>query len=77
MPSCGLVLADMGQGLPFRGGVFHGAISISAAQWLCYSKNGDLRQEAPVGRRGLNEVEVDGGGALQACFFAFIGAEER
>jgi 18S rRNA (guanine1575-N7)-methyltransferase len=27
---------DMGQGLPFRPGVFDGAISISALQWLCY-----------------------------------------
>lgn len=26
----------MGQGLPFRPGVFDGAISISALQWLCY-----------------------------------------
>lgn len=28
-------LADMGQGLPLRGGCFDGAISISAVQWLC------------------------------------------
>lgn len=27
---------DMGQGLPFRPGVFDGAISVSALQWLCY-----------------------------------------
>lgn len=27
---------DMGQGLPFRAGVFDGVISISALQWLCY-----------------------------------------
>lgn len=26
---------DMGQGLPFRSGLFDGAISISAIQWLC------------------------------------------
>jgi len=26
---------DMGQGLPFRSGMFDGAISISAIQWLC------------------------------------------
>lgn len=26
----------MGQGMPFRAGVFDGVISISALQWLCY-----------------------------------------
>jgi len=30
-----LVLNDMGQGIPFRPGMFDGAISISALQWLC------------------------------------------
>jgi len=30
-----VLLHDMGQGLPFRAGVFEGAISISALQWLC------------------------------------------
>lgn len=30
-------LQDMGNGLPFRPGVFDGCISISAVQWLCYS----------------------------------------
>lgn len=30
-------LQDMGNGLPFRPGVFDGCISISAIQWLCYS----------------------------------------
>jgi 18S rRNA (guanine1575-N7)-methyltransferase len=32
-----LVHDDMGRGLPFRQGIFDGAISISAVQWLCYS----------------------------------------
>ncbi|XP_036322079.1 probable 18S rRNA (guanine-N(7))-methyltransferase [Rhagoletis pomonella] len=30
-----LLLADMGEGMPFRPGTFDGAISISALQWLC------------------------------------------
>ena len=34
-----LVHQDMGNGLPFREGVFDGAISISAIQWLCYSND--------------------------------------
>ncbi|KAK7075748.1 Williams Beuren syndrome chromosome region 22 protein, partial [Halocaridina rubra] len=32
-----LMLADIGQGMPFRAGMFDGAISISAVQWLCYA----------------------------------------
>ncbi len=30
-----LCLSDLGEGVPFRAGVFDGAISISALQWLC------------------------------------------
>lgn len=30
-----LILSDLGQGTPFRPGMFDGAISISAIQWLC------------------------------------------
>ncbi|KTW31411.1 hypothetical protein T552_00055 [Pneumocystis carinii B80] len=32
-----LMLSDIGHGLPFRGGCFDGAISISVLQWLLYS----------------------------------------
>ncbi|EOD07977.1 hypothetical protein EMIHUDRAFT_68374 [Emiliania huxleyi CCMP1516] len=32
---------DMGCGLPFRQGMFDGAISISAVQWLCYSDHAE------------------------------------
>jgi len=42
-----LVLADMGNGLPFRAGAFDGAISISALQWLC---NADKTCHNPVQR---------------------------
>lgn len=34
-----LLLLDMGNGVPFRAGVFDGAISISAIQWLCHSNS--------------------------------------
>uniref|UniRef100_A0A7E5A1T0 18S rRNA (Guanine-N(7))-methyltransferase n=1 Tax=Panagrellus redivivus TaxID=6233 RepID=A0A7E5A1T0_PANRE len=34
-----LVLQDMGAGCPFRPGVFDGAISISALQWLCHANS--------------------------------------
>ncbi|PHH86580.1 hypothetical protein CDD83_10040 [Cordyceps sp. RAO-2017] len=42
-----LLLADMGQGVPFRAGTFDAAISISALQWLCSAPSSDT---APAGR---------------------------
>ncbi len=42
-----LMLADAGQGVPFRAGTFDAAISISAIQWLC---NAESREESAVGR---------------------------
>lgn len=42
-----LILGDMGQGMPFKAGVFDGAISISALQWLC---NADKRTHVPQKR---------------------------
>eukprot|EP01001_Neometanema_parovale_P007514 NODE_3813_length_1159_cov_87.066602_g3626_i0.p1 GENE.NODE_3813_length_1159_cov_87.066602_g3626_i0~~NODE_3813_length_1159_cov_87.066602_g3626_i0.p1 ORF type:complete len:370 (+),score=71.49 NODE_3813_length_1159_cov_87.066602_g3626_i0:64-1110(+) len=38
---------DMGLGVPFRGGCFDGAISISALQWLC---NADRKEHIPQRR---------------------------
>lgn len=45
-----LILSDAGQGLRFRPGVFDGAISISALQWLC---NVDKRGHEPFKRLKL------------------------
>lgn len=42
-----LILSDLGQGIPFRAGVFDGAISISALQWLC---NADQASHKPSKR---------------------------
>lgn len=42
-----LMLADIGQGVPFRAGTFDAAISISAIQWLCSAETSDT---SPVGR---------------------------
>ncbi|KAI6656276.1 hypothetical protein LOD99_11289 [Oopsacas minuta] len=42
-----LLLGDMDQSVPFRPGVFYGAISISAVQWLC---NADTKLHNPVKR---------------------------
>ena len=38
-----VVLGDMGQGFGVRAGIFDGAISVSALQWLCYSDKSDHR----------------------------------
>lgn len=42
-----LMLADIGQGIPFRPGTFDAAISISAIQWLCSAESSDT---SPAGR---------------------------
>lgn len=42
-----LLLADIGQGVPFRAGSFDAAISISAIQWLCNAESSDT---SPNGR---------------------------
>lgn len=42
-----LIQGDMGDGLPFRPGMFDGVISISAIQWLC---NADKKSHHPVKR---------------------------
>ena len=42
-----VVVNDMGDGVPFRPGVFDGAVSISAVQWLC---NVDKRGQIPQKR---------------------------
>lgn len=42
-----LLLADIGQGVPFRAGSFDAAISISAIQWLCNAESSDT---SPAGR---------------------------
>jgi 18S rRNA (guanine1575-N7)-methyltransferase len=42
-----LLLADIGQGIPFRPGTFDAAISISAIQWLCNAENSET---SPAGR---------------------------
>ncbi len=42
-----LLLADVGQGVPFRAGTFDAAVSISAIQWLCNAETSDV---SPAGR---------------------------
>ncbi|KAK5006760.1 hypothetical protein LTR28_006115 [Elasticomyces elasticus] len=41
-----LLLADIGQGVPFRPGAFDAAVSISAIQWLCSADAADAEPAA-------------------------------
>lgn len=45
-----LLLADIGQGMPFRPGSFDAAISISAIQWLCNAESNDVSPEGRLKR---------------------------
>lgn len=45
-----LLLADIGQGVPFRPGSFDAAISISAIQWLCNAESSDVSPEGRLRR---------------------------
>ncbi|PGH10836.1 hypothetical protein AJ80_07387 [Polytolypa hystricis UAMH7299] len=45
-----LLLADIGQGVPFRAGSFDAAISISAIQWLCNAESSDVSPEGRLRR---------------------------
>lgn len=44
-----MMLADIGQGVPFRAGTFDAAISISAIQWLCNAESSS-EKDAPERR---------------------------
>ncbi|KAI0146784.1 hypothetical protein LQW54_003663 [Pestalotiopsis sp. IQ-011] len=45
-----LMLADIGQGVPFRAGSFDAAISISAIQWLCNAESSDTSPQGRLSR---------------------------
>ncbi|KAH9827197.1 18S rRNA (guanine(1575)-N(7))-methyltransferase-like [Teratosphaeria destructans] len=45
-----MLLADIGQGVPFRAGSFDAAISISAIQWLCNAESSDVSPEGRLKR---------------------------
>ena len=45
-----MLLADIGQGVPFRAGTFDAAISISAIQWLCNAESADVSAEGRLKR---------------------------
>ncbi|KAF8543555.1 methyltransferase [Trichophaea hybrida] len=45
-----LLLADMGQGVPFRPGTFDAAVSVSAVQWLCNAESSDVSPQGRLSR---------------------------
>jgi 18S rRNA (guanine1575-N7)-methyltransferase len=45
-----LLLADIGQGVPFRAGTFDAAISISAVQWLCNAESSETSAQGRLTR---------------------------
>lgn len=61
-----LLLADIGQGVPFRPGSFDAAISISAIQWLCNAETSDVSPEGRLRRffEGLYACLRRGGRAV-------------
>lgn len=61
-----LLLADIGQGVPFRAGSFDAAISISAIQWLCNAESSDTSPDGRLTRffNGLYASLKRGGRAV-------------
>jgi 18S rRNA (guanine1575-N7)-methyltransferase len=61
-----MLLADAGQGVPFRPGSFDAAISISAVQWLCNAESSEETAEGRLKRffEGLYAALKRGGRAV-------------
>ncbi|CAD6504532.1 BgTH12-07963 [Blumeria graminis f. sp. triticale] len=72
-----LILADIGQGIPFRAGTFDAAISISAIQWLCNAESSDVSSTGRLARffNGLYASLKRGGKAV--CQFYPKNDEQR
>ncbi|KAF7188094.1 18S rRNA (guanine(1575)-N(7))-methyltransferase [Pseudocercospora fuligena] len=72
-----MLLADIGQGVPFRAGSFDAAISISAIQWLCNAETSDVTPEGRLKRffDGLYASLKRGGKAV--CQFYPKNAQQQ
>ncbi|KAK5123979.1 hypothetical protein LTR85_002176 [Meristemomyces frigidus] len=72
-----MLLADIGQGVPFRAGTFDAAISISAIQWLCNAETSDVSPEGRLKRffDGLYASLRRGGKAV--CQFYPKNSQQR
>ena len=72
-----MLLADIGQGVPFRAGTFDAAVSISAIQWLCNAESSDVSPEGRLKRffDGLYASLKRGGKAV--CQFYPKNVQQR
>ncbi|KAI9053292.1 hypothetical protein LZ554_002255 [Drepanopeziza brunnea f. sp. 'monogermtubi'] len=72
-----LMLADIGQGVPFRAGTFDAAVSISAIQWLCNAESSDVSSGGRLSRffNGLYASLKRGGRAV--CQFYPKNEQQR
>lgn len=72
-----MMLADIGQGIPFRAGTFDAVISISAIQWLCNAETSDVSPEGRLKRffDGLYAALKRGGKAV--CQFYPKNIQQR
>jgi 18S rRNA (guanine1575-N7)-methyltransferase len=72
-----LMLADIGQGVPFRAGSFDAAISISAIQWLCNAESSEVSSAGRLSRffNGLYASLKRGGRAV--CQFYPKNEQQR
>jgi 18S rRNA (guanine1575-N7)-methyltransferase len=72
-----LMLADIGQGVPFRAGSFDAAISISAIQWLCNAESSEVSSTGRLSRffNGLYASLKRGGRAV--CQFYPKNEQQR
>ncbi|KAG9206200.1 hypothetical protein B5807_01590 [Epicoccum nigrum] len=71
-----LLLADAGQGVPFRPGTFDAAISISAIQWLCQA---ETSEDSPAGRlfRFFNQLYASLKRGGRACLQFYPKNDEQ
>ena len=71
-----LLLADAGQGVPFRPGTFDAAISISAIQWLCQA---ETSEDAPAARlfRFFNQLYASLKRGGRACLQFYPKNDEQ
>lgn len=72
-----LMLADIGQGIPFRAGAFDAAVSISAIQWLCNAESSEVSASGRLSRffNGLYASLKRGGRAV--CQFYPKNEQQR
>ncbi|MCJ1276801.1 hypothetical protein MMC21_004608 [Puttea exsequens] len=73
-----LLLADIGQGVPFRAGTFDAAVSVSAVQWLCNAESSGTSAGGRLTRFfGGLYANLRRGGRAVCQFYPRDGRERR